>query len=62
MTANLRTLLAAPCRALVVGMGVTNRAVVGALLRRGHAVVAVDDAWGLIVFGKTVRPSAGPRP
>lgn len=30
-------------RALLVGMGVTNRAVAGALLRRGHGVVAVDD-------------------
>ena len=29
--------------ALLVGMGVTNRAVAGALLRRGHRVVAVDD-------------------
>jgi UDP-N-acetylmuramoylalanine--D-glutamate ligase len=30
-------------RALLVGFGVTNRAVAGALLRRGHDVVAVDD-------------------
>ncbi|MDW3218515.1 MAG: UDP-N-acetylmuramoyl-L-alanine--D-glutamate ligase [Acidimicrobiales bacterium] len=43
MTIDLRARLAAPVRALVVGMGVTNRAVVGALLRRGHAVTAVDD-------------------
>lgn len=35
--------LASPARVLVVGMGVTNRAVAAALLRRGHAVVAVDD-------------------
>jgi len=28
---------------LLVGMGVTNRAVAGALMRRGHSVVAVDD-------------------
>lgn len=40
---DLHARLAAPVRALVVGMGVTNRAVVGALLRRGHAVTAVDD-------------------
>jgi UDP-N-acetylmuramoylalanine--D-glutamate ligase len=32
-----------PMRALLVGMGVTNRAVAAALMRRGHAVVAVDD-------------------
>lgn len=31
------------CRFLLVGMGVTNRAVAGALIRRGHQVVAVDD-------------------
>lgn len=31
------------CTALLVGMGVTNRAVAGALIRRGHSVVAVDD-------------------
>lgn len=40
---DLRARLATPLRALVVGMGVTNRAVVGALLRRGHSVTAVDD-------------------
>jgi UDP-N-acetylmuramoylalanine--D-glutamate ligase len=34
---------ARPLRALLVGMGVTNRAVAGALIRRGHGVVAVDD-------------------
>ncbi len=34
---------AGPRRALLVGMGVTNRAVAGALIRRGHSVVAVDD-------------------
>jgi UDP-N-acetylmuramoylalanine--D-glutamate ligase len=34
---------ARPLRALLVGMGVTNRAVAGALIRRGHKVVAVDD-------------------
>jgi UDP-N-acetylmuramoylalanine--D-glutamate ligase len=28
---------------LLVGMGITNRAVAGALLRRGHSVTAVDD-------------------
>lgn len=30
-------------RALLVGMGVANRTVAGALIRRGHEVVAVDD-------------------
>ena len=39
----LSELLSGSARALVVGMGVTNRAVAGALLRRGHSVVAVDD-------------------
>ncbi len=33
-----------PVRVLLVGMGVANRAVAGALLRRGHRVVAVDDS------------------
>jgi len=33
-----------PCHALLVGMGVTNRAVAGALLRRGHSITAVDDS------------------
>ena len=37
-------------RALLVGMGVTNRAVAGALLRRGHEVVAVD------VNGEALEP------
>ncbi len=32
-----------PGRWLLVGMGVTNRSVAGALLRRGHTVIAVDD-------------------
>jgi len=36
-------LVGGPRRALLVGMGVTNRAVAGALLRRGHSVTAVDD-------------------
>ena len=36
-------LLARPHRVLLVGMGITNRAVAGALIRRGHTVVAVDD-------------------
>ena len=40
---SLRDTLASPARVLVVGMGITNRAVAAALLRRGHAVVAVDD-------------------
>ncbi|MEZ5167905.1 MAG: UDP-N-acetylmuramoyl-L-alanine--D-glutamate ligase [Acidimicrobiales bacterium] len=44
MTAPLSSgLTSGPCRVLLVGMGVTNRAVAGALLRRGHSVVAVDD-------------------
>ncbi|MFT5201083.1 MAG: UDP-N-acetylmuramoylalanine--D-glutamate ligase [Candidatus Aldehydirespiratoraceae bacterium] len=43
MSSFARSLLAGPQRALLVGMGVTNRAVAGALLRRGHEVVAVDD-------------------
>ncbi|MEZ5244412.1 MAG: UDP-N-acetylmuramoyl-L-alanine--D-glutamate ligase [Acidimicrobiales bacterium] len=34
---------ARPLRALLVGMGITNRAVAGALLRRGHRIVAIDD-------------------
>jgi UDP-N-acetylmuramoylalanine--D-glutamate ligase len=34
---------ARPLRALLIGMGVTNRAVAGALLRRGHRIVAIDD-------------------
>lgn len=33
-------------RSVVVGLGVTGRAVLGALLRRGHDVVAVDDRPG----------------
>ncbi len=32
-----------PGRWLLIGMGITNRSVAGALLRRGHTVVAVDD-------------------
>jgi UDP-N-acetylmuramoylalanine--D-glutamate ligase len=43
MSAFVDALNAGPRRALLVGMGVTNRAVAGALLRRGHEVVAVDD-------------------
>ena len=39
----LDEVLASPTSALLVGMGVANRAVAGALARRGHAVVAVDD-------------------
>jgi UDP-N-acetylmuramoylalanine--D-glutamate ligase len=42
-SAFLDALRAGPKRALLVGMGVTNRAVAGALLRRGHQVTAVDD-------------------
>jgi len=34
---------AGSCTVLLVGMGITNRAVAGALLRRGHRVIAVDD-------------------
>ncbi len=34
---------AGACTVLLAGMGVTNRAVAGALLRRGHTVIAVDD-------------------
>ena len=37
------SMLDVPRRALLIGMGVTNRAVAGALLRRHHEVVAVDD-------------------
>ena len=40
---SLDEVLASPTSALLVGMGVANRAVAGALARRGHAVVAVDD-------------------
>ncbi|MEM7141488.1 MAG: UDP-N-acetylmuramoyl-L-alanine--D-glutamate ligase [Actinomycetota bacterium] len=40
---DLADLLASPSRTLVVGMGLANRAVTGALLRRGHTVIAVDD-------------------
>ena len=43
MSAFADALNGGPRRALLVGMGVTNRAVAGALLRRGHDVVAVDD-------------------
>lgn len=39
----LDDLLASPRAALLVGFGVANRAVAGALVRRGHSVVAVDD-------------------
>jgi UDP-N-acetylmuramoylalanine--D-glutamate ligase len=38
-----RALDAGSCTVLLVGMGITNRAVAGALLRRGHRVIAVDD-------------------
>ena len=40
---SLDEVLASPTSALLVGMGVANRAVAGALARRSHAVVAVDD-------------------
>ncbi len=40
---SLDEVLASPTSALLVGMGVANRAVAGALARRGHVVVAVDD-------------------
>ncbi len=43
MSTFAETLRAGPRRALLVGMGVTNRAVAGALARRGHQVTAVDD-------------------
>ena len=33
-----------PATVLLVGMGLANRAVAGALLRRGHSVIAADDA------------------
>ncbi len=39
-------LASGPQRVLLVGMGVTNRSVAGALLRRHHFVVAVDDDPG----------------
>lgn len=39
----LDSFLASPRRVLLVGMGVTNRAVAGALIRRGHVPLAVDD-------------------
>ncbi|MEM9465853.1 MAG: UDP-N-acetylmuramoyl-L-alanine--D-glutamate ligase [Actinomycetota bacterium] len=39
----LDALLSQPASALLVGFGVANRAVAAALVRRGHAVVAVDD-------------------
>lgn len=42
----LDELLASPCSALLVGFGLTNRAVAAALVRRGHAVVVVDDRGG----------------
>jgi len=38
-----RAMDAGPCTFLLVGMGITNRAVAGALLHRGHVVLAVDD-------------------
>ncbi|MDC0359098.1 UDP-N-acetylmuramoyl-L-alanine--D-glutamate ligase [Acidimicrobiales bacterium] len=38
-----RALDAGSCTILLVGMGITNRAVAGALLRRGHTVIASDD-------------------
>ena len=41
--APLDELLASPQSVLLVGMGVANRAVAGALVRRGHSVVAIDD-------------------
>ena len=42
-TTSLDEVLASPTSALLVGMGVANRAVAGALARRDHTVVAVDD-------------------
>jgi UDP-N-acetylmuramoylalanine--D-glutamate ligase len=42
----LDKLLASPCSALLVGFGVTNRAVAAALVRRGHTVVVIDDRSG----------------
>lgn len=38
-----RALDAGSCTVLLVGMGITNRAVAGALLRRDHRLIAVDD-------------------
>lgn len=43
MTGVLDRLGEEPQRALLVGMGVANRATAGALVRRNHEVVAVDD-------------------
>ena len=43
MRALAETLRSDPGVVLLVGMGVTNRAVAGALIRRGHKVVALDD-------------------
>ena len=40
---SLAELLSSPQQVLLVGMGVTNRAVAGALMRRDHRVVAIDD-------------------
>ncbi|MEO0495504.1 MAG: hypothetical protein AAF081_19020, partial [Actinomycetota bacterium] len=42
-TTSLDEVLAVPTSALLVGMGVANRAVAGALVRRGHTVLAIDD-------------------
>jgi UDP-N-acetylmuramoylalanine--D-glutamate ligase len=39
----LDAVLASPRRALLVGLGITNRAVAGALVRRGNHPVGVDD-------------------
>ncbi len=43
MGAVAEALASGPQRVLLVGMGVANRSVAGALLRRHHLVVAVDD-------------------
>jgi len=42
----LDRLLSSPRAALLVGFGVTNRAVAAALVRRGHSVTVIDDRGG----------------
>ena len=42
----LDQLLSSPRAALLVGFGVTNRAVAAALVRRGHSVTVIDDRGG----------------
>ena len=42
----LDALLFSPISTLVVGFGIANRAVAAALVRRGHAVCAIDDRAG----------------